>query len=162
MRYDQGTQHPRTITIATPYGQVLITDNGRTITFKLFSDLRQSEHNFYLFNYAQNIINQGVDRFNVDHIIIPTANSQVTLKRGKARLDMVYFREGKIYEVELKTAGHLGQDSTRTQLTELSTHCKNLILAVPDFLRDEAEQILSMLNLYHTIKVDTYPLTKEQ
>jgi len=153
---------PNTITIATPYGQILVSDQGRTITFKLFSDLRQSEHNFYLFNYAQDIINQGVDKFNVDHVSMPTANSQITLKRGKARLDMVYYRGAQIYEVELKTAGHLGYDSTRVQLTELSKHCRNLILAVPDYLRDEAEQILSMLNLYQTIKLDTYPLTKEQ
>lgn len=153
---------PHTITIATPYGQILVSDQGRTITFKLFSDLRQSEHNFYLFNYSQNIINQGVDKFNVDHIIVPGANSAITLKRGKAKLDMVYYRGVKIYEIELKTAGHLGHDSTRTQLTEMSRHCKNLILAVPDYLRDEAEQILTMLNLYQTIKVDTYPLTKEQ
>lgn len=152
---------PNVITVATPYGQILVSDQGRTITFKLFSDLRQSEHNFYLLRYAESKIHDGITRFNVDHIIMPQATRNITLARGKARVDFVYYTGNKIHEVELKTAGHLGEDSTRKQLVELTRHCTNLTLAVPDHLRDEAEQLLSLLNLHKSIHVDTYPLTSQ-
>jgi len=161
MRYNTQPTDPNTIQIATPYGQILVSDRGRSITFKLFSDLRQSEHNFYLLRYVEALMHDGITRFNVDHIIVPQATRNISLARGKARLDFVYYKGSKIYEVELKTAGHLGIDSTRRQLTELAPHCDNLTLAVPDHLRGEAEQLLNILNLPQRITVDTYPLTSQ-
>ncbi|GAH80141.1 unnamed protein product, partial [marine sediment metagenome] len=35
-------------TIATPYGSLTISNKGRRITFEIFDDIRQSEHNVAL------------------------------------------------------------------------------------------------------------------
>lgn len=161
MSKEFGPYHSQNITLATPYGEVIISEQGRSITYRLFSDLRHSEHNFYLFNYAQQIISSGVDRFNIDHLSLPNADKSIPLTRGKARLDMVYYRGMKIFEVELKTHTQLGVDHTRRQLIETTRYCKNLILVVPAYLRDEAEQLLQLLDLPAKIAIDTYPLVSE-
>jgi len=162
MNLDRQPGRQGDLSIATPYGEVIVRDEGREITFRLFRDLRQSEHSFYLYRYVEQVLYAGVDRFNVDHLNFPTADKSISLARGKSRLDLIYYRQGKIYEVELKSAKMLGIDQTRRQLQELSRYCSNLILAVPDYLRDDAEQLLALMNLPTRIIIDTYPIVKEQ
>jgi hypothetical protein len=148
--------------IATPYGVLTISNHGRTISFELFDDIRQSEHNIALHNYVQQLKRRGVTKFNNDHIAIPGANRSYSLARGKAKLDLVYYHHGKIHEVELKTSQQLGRDRVRRQLEELVKHCQNLILAVKRSDTEEAQTILGMIGLDTHVKVDTYEIYEEE
>jgi len=148
-------------TIATPYGTLTITNHGRSITFNIYDDIRQSEHNIALYNYVQQLKRTGVTKFNNDHIAIPGANPGYNLTRGKARLDLVYYHQGKIHEVELKTTQQIGTERTHMQLVELAKHSSNLILAVRRQDTEEARTILNIINLDHQVKVDSYEIYEE-
>jgi len=149
-------------TIATPYGSLTVSNNGRRITFEIFDDIRQSEHNVALYNYVQQLKRNGIAKFNNDHIIIAGANRTYNLVRGRARLDLVYYHQAKIYEVELKTTQQIGSDRTHKQLVELDKHCHNLILVVKRQDMEEARTILNMINLDTRVKVDTYEIYEEE
>lgn len=153
---------PEAFSLATPYGVLTISNRGRTISFELFDDIRQSEHNIALHNYVQQLKRKGITKFNNDHIAIPGANRTYSLTRGKARLDLVYYYQGKIHEVELKTSQQLGGDRTRKQLDELVKHCHNLTLVVKRANTEEAQTIINMIGLQTRIKVDSYEIYEEE
>lgn len=149
-------------TLATPYGTLTISNQGRRITFQIFDDIRQSEHNVALYNYVQQLKRNGITKFNNDHIAIPGANRSYNLIRGRARLDLVYYNQARIYEVELKTSQQIGSDRTHKQLVELDKHCHNLILVVKRQDMEEAKTILNMIHLATRVKVDTYEIYEEE
>jgi len=151
-----------TFSLATPYGVVTINNRGRTITFTLYDDIRHSEHNIALYNYIQQLNRKGITKFNNDHIAIPGANRTYNLVRGKARLDAVYYHQGKIHEVELKTPQQLGSERTHKQLVELAKYCSNLTLVVKREDQEEAATIVNMVGLATQIKVDTYEIYEEE
>ncbi|GAH81860.1 unnamed protein product, partial [marine sediment metagenome] len=148
--------------IATPYGVLTISNHGRRISFELFDDIRQSEHNIALHNYIQQLKRRGVTKFNNDHIAIPGANRSYSLVRGRAKLDAVYYRDGRIHELELKTTQQIGSERTHKQLLELAKHCHNLILVVRRGDQEEAATIVNMVGLATQIKVDTYEIYEEE
>lgn len=151
-----------TFSLATPYGIVSISNKGRTIAFTMYDDIRHSEHNIALYNYIQQLKRRGLASFNNDHIAIPGANRALNLYRGKARLDAVYYLDGHIHEVELKTPAQLGLERTHKQLVELVKHCSNLILVVKRGDQEEASTILNLLGLETRVKVDTYEIYEEE
>ncbi len=151
-----------TYTVSTPYGTVTISDGGRKVTFELYSDITQSRHNTALFTYLQQLIKGGVTQYNVDHISIAGADRRTSLTRGKAKLDLVYTKDGKTYECELKTSREIGLDRTAQQLQEFSRHCENLIVLVPRGCIEEMNTILNMINLSHQVSIQPYDsLNKE-
>jgi len=145
-----------TYTVSTPYGTVTISDGGRKVTFELYSDIRQSRHNTALFAYLQQLKKQGVTQWNTDHLNIHGRDRSLSLKRGKAKLDLVYVKRGKLYECELKTSREVGLDITAQQLRELAKHCENLIVLVPRGCIEEMATILHMINLDHQIAIQPY------
>ena len=145
-----------TYTISTPYGTVSISDGGRTVTFELYSDIRQSRHNQALFTYLQQLKKQGVTRYNLDHLNLAGRDRSLSLTRGKAKLDLVYIHSGKTYECELKTSREIGLDLTARQLEELVKHCEHLIVLVPRGCLEEMSTILHMINLDHQIAIQPY------
>jgi hypothetical protein len=151
-----------TYSLATPYGVVTISNRGRTVSFSLFEDIRQSEHHTALYNYVQQLKSRGITQFNNDHIPIAGANRGFILTRGKAKLDIVYFENGTIHEVELKTSKQIGAERAQLQLKEMSKYCTNLILAVKRADYEEALTILNIIGLADKIKVDTYDTYEEK
>jgi len=151
-----------TYTVSTPFGTVIISEGGRRITFELYSDIRQSRHNQALFIYIEQILNQGVTQFNTDHIHIAGTDRRLGLNRGKARLDLVYIKNGKTYECELKTSRELGLDLTAQQLREFAKHCERLVLLVPRGCIEEAHTILTIINLDHHISVEAYDSPQDE
>ncbi len=148
--------------IATPYGNLTIQDGGRRIIFQIYDDIRQSEHNIALYNYIQQLKRRGVYKFNNDHITIPGANRTYKLFRGHSRLDLVYYLQGQIHEVELKTPTQLGTERTHKQLEDLSKHCQNLILVVRRQDMEEARTILNLVKLDTIVKVDSYEIYQDE
>jgi len=151
-----------TFSLATPYGVITVNNRGRSITFTLYDDIRHSEHNIALYNYIQQLKRRGVTKFNNDHITIPGANRQLSLVRGRGKLDAVYYKDGHIHELELKTSQQLGTERTHKQLWELAKHCSNLILVVKREDQEEAFTILSIAGLDTRVKVDTYEIYEEE
>jgi len=142
--------------ISTPFGTVVISKGGRQITFSLYSDVRQSRHNVALFGYVQRLIKGGVTRFNADHIRVVGRDRTLALTRGKAKLDLVYYRNGKVYECELKTSREIGLDVTAIQLTELCRHVDDLTLLIPRGRLEEANTVCGLINLSHKITLEAY------
>ena len=148
--------------MSTPYGTVTISDGGRKVTFELYSDVRQSRHNTALFAYLQQLKKHGVTQYNTEHLNIPGRDRTLGLKRGKARLDLVYVHRGKTYECELKTHREVGLDITAQQLTELTKHCEHLVVLVPRGSMEEMATILYMINLDHRIAIQPYDATDDE
>ena len=145
-----------TYTVSTPYGTVTISDGGRKVTFELYSDIHQSRHNTALFGYLQQLKKQGVTQYNTSHLNLVGRDRTLSLKRGKAKLDLVYVQRGKTYECELKTNREIGLDITAQQLTELAKYCEHLIVLVPRGSMEEMSTILNMINLDHKVAIQPY------
>jgi len=143
-------------TVSTPYGTVSISDGGRTITFELYSDIHQSRHNTALFTYLQYLKKTGVTRYNASHLKLVGRDRSLSLARGKAKLDLVYEHQGRLYECELKTNREIGLDITAQQLTEFSKYCEHLIVLVPRGGTEEMKTVLTMINLDHRISIQPY------
>lgn len=150
-----------TYSLATPYGTVSVSNNGRSVTFELFDDVKQSVHSTSLFTYLQRLRQEGVTRYNVDHLNIAGRDRTLDLRRGKARLDLVYEHRGIIVECELKTRREIGLETTAQQLTELVKRCEHLQLLVPRGSMDEAATILNMLNLDSRVNIVPYDYVEE-
>ena len=147
--------------LATPYGTVSITEDGRRITFQLYEDVRSSIHHKALFSYYQTLNILGNTIINCDHLDLPGLDSSLDLRRGRARLDLVYMRHGKIHEVELKTHREIGLDVTANQLHELAKHCENLIVVVPRRDMIEMARVIDVIGLTGQITVDSYEMYDE-
>jgi hypothetical protein len=160
--FEQAYARTQSTQVSTPFGLVTIADNGRRVTFEIYDDIRQSIHHRALFSYYQQLTRRGITQINVDHLQLPGLDRRLNLKRGKARLDCCYIDRGKLHEVELKTHREIGLDTTREQLLELVKHCQDLILVVPRADIENATTVLSLIQLQHKVKVDTYELYDEE
>ncbi|MBA7538937.1 hypothetical protein ES705_31215 [subsurface metagenome] len=151
-----------TYTVSTPYGIVTISDGGRTVMFELYGDIRQSRHNTALFTYVQHLLKAGLSRFNTDHLKIPGRDKTLSLTRGKAKLDLAYIKNGKLYECELKTSREIGLDLTAIQLKEFVKYCEHLIVLVPRGCIEEMSTILHMINLDRQIAIQPYDSLEDE
>ncbi len=142
--------------VSTPFGTVTISQGGRRITYDLHPGIKQSRHNVALFSYVERLIKSGVTRLNTSHIRVRGRDKTLSLTRGKSRLDLVYHRNGKVYECELKTSREIGLDVTAIQLTELCRHVDDLTLLVPKGCLEEADTICKLINLRHKITIEAY------
>jgi hypothetical protein len=142
--------------ISTPFGTITLSNGGRSVQYELYSDIRQSTHNVALFKYVQTLMKQGVTRFNTDHIRIVGRDRSLSLTRGKAKLDLVYFKKDRFVECELKTSREIGLDVTHRQLVELCHHVDRLTLLVPRGRLEEATTIVGLIQLSHKITIVAY------
>ena len=147
---------PDAYTISTPYALVIITDHGRSVTFTIWDDVKESEHNAALFRYVEHLHHSGIDRINADHISLPYLRPDIPLVRGNRKLDVVYYVGPRIFECELKTRRELGLDVTARHLRDLVKSCENLIVLVPRDEFEEARIILEIIGLTGKIKIDTW------
>jgi len=148
--------------VSTPYGLVSIADSGRRITFQLWDDVRESMHDKALFSYYQILRRRGIAEINLDHLAIPGLNRRLPLKRGHAKLDLVYKHRGQLHEVELKTHREVGLDITARQIEELATHCESLTIVTPRRDTEDMHTILTMMGLDKLITLDTYELLEDE
>jgi hypothetical protein len=161
-RFDQAYDQARGYQVSTPYGLVTISDEGRRITFELYPDVRESIHHKALFSYVQQLRRRGVIQLNVDHLELSGLDRALSLKRGKAVIDLVYKHRGELHEVELKTHREVGLEVTARQLKELAAHCEHLTVVVPRRDMENMQQILAILHLDLNVKVDTYELLEDE
>jgi len=154
--FSQRRQPIDAYSVSTPYGVVTVSDGGRTVTYQLYPDVRQSKHNVALFAYVQELRKRGITRFNTDHLNLTGRDRTLALTRGKAKLDLVYEDKGRIYECELKTSREIGLDVTAQQLTEFAKQCEHLWLLVPQGCLEEAATIVNMINITPKISIIPY------
>lgn len=161
-KFEEAYRRAEGYQVSTPYGTVTITDDGRRVSFELYPDVRQSIHHKALFSYYQQLVRRGINQINIDHLDLHGLDKSINLKRGKARLDMVYIHRGKLHELELKTHREVGLDVTARQITELARHCENLTLVVPRRDMEDMHTILAMLGLDKQILIDSFELLEDE
>jgi hypothetical protein len=127
--------------INTEYVTVTVTEDGKHIEIDLADGLKISRHQNQLRAYVEKLFNSGITRMNADQLSLPYLDKSIKLVRGNNRLDLVYYRDGRIFECEFKTRRECGLDKTYHQIHDQVKHCQNFILLVPQseliFVEDE-------------------------
>lgn len=141
--------------ITTDYGVLRIFDGGRRIEYQLHDGVKSSLHHRHLMAYVNRLWDEGVDKINADHLSLDFFDRRINLNRGKRKLDLVYYRDGRIYECELKTSRECGLDKTYVQVKEQAFYCQNYILLVP---QQEREWVNDQLRIRRIkgVTVDQY------
>lgn len=117
--------------INTEYVTVTVTEDGREINIKLADGLKISRHQNQLRSYVEKLYKNGIKKINADQISLPYLQKSLNLTRGNRRLDLVYYKDGRIYECEFKTRRECGLDITYHQIEDMKKHCQNFILLIP-------------------------------
>lgn len=117
--------------ISTEYVTVTVTEDGKEINIKLSDGVKISRHQNQLRSYVEKLYSQGIKKINADQINLPYLNKSLKLTRGKRRLDLVYYKDGRIHECEFKTRRECGLNITYNQIGEMKKHCQNFILLIP-------------------------------
>jgi len=127
--------------INTEYVTVTVTEDGKHIEIDLADGLKISRHQNQLRAYVEKLFNSGITRMNADQLSLPYLDKSIKLVRGNNRLDLVYYRDGRIFECEFKTRRECGLDKTYHQIHDQVKHCQNFILLVPQseltYVQDE-------------------------
>lgn len=117
--------------INTEYVTVTVTEDGKHIEIDLADGLKISRHQNQLRAYVEKLFNSGITRMNADQLSLPYLDKSIKLVRGNNRLDLVYYRDGRIFECEFKTRRECGLDKTYHQIEDMKKHCTNFILLIP-------------------------------
>lgn len=117
--------------INTEYVTVTVSEDGKHIEIDLADDVKISRHQKQLKAYVDKLYNTGIKKINADQLSMPYLNKSLKLTRGKRRLDLVYYKDGRIHECEFKTRRECGLDITYHQIEDMKKHCKNFILLIP-------------------------------
>lgn len=141
--------------ISNQYYTIYIENKGRRVVIELKGGVKASEHHTQLQRYVEKLHQSGVENINADHISLPYLNRDISLYRGKRKLDCVYYKDGIIYECELKTPYEVGLTRTYEQLSDLLKHCQNLVLVTSQTAVENAKENLKLFKL-ENIKIDTY------
>lgn len=127
--------------INTEYVTVTVTEDGKEINIKLADGLKILRHQNQLRSYVDHLWKSGITKLNADQISLPYLDKKIKLTRGNNRLDLVYYKDGRIHECEFKTRRECGLDKTYHQISDQVKHCENFILLVPQseliFVTDE-------------------------
>lgn len=117
--------------INTEYVTVTVSEDGKHIEIDLADDVKISRHQKQLKAYVDKLYNTGIKKINADQLSMPYLNKSLKLTRGKRRLDLVYYKDGRIHECEFKTRRECGLDITYHQIEDMKKHCTNFILLIP-------------------------------
>lgn len=117
--------------ISTEYVTVTVAEDGKEINIKLADGVKISRHQNQLRSYVERLYESGVKRINADQITLPYLDKSLNLSRGNRRLDLVYYKNKRIYECEFKTRRECGLDITYNQIEDMKKHCTNFILLIP-------------------------------
>lgn len=143
------------MSVSTDYGVLRIFDGGRRIEYQLHDSVKASVHHRDLMGYVNRLWDDGVDKINADHLSMDFFDRRINLNRGKRKLDLVYYREGRMFECELKTSRECGLDKTYVQVKEQAMYCQRLILLVPQKDREWVNDQLRLRKI-DNVTVDHY------
>lgn len=141
--------------IETDFFVIIADPDGRGFNVRLQQHIKAAPHNQALIRYVKKLYDSGVERINADQISLDFLDRSLNLIRGNRRIDIVYIKNNRIVECELKTDYECGLDRTYKQLKEQQPHCENLTLLVPLNRVEDVRKILKLKKLYK-INVDTY------
>ena len=133
-----------------------ISDDNREIKIRLTGAAAKREHDKALYKVVNQIWEDGVDRINADHISLPFLDRSINLYRGDRRLDIVFYKGGRIYECEVKTAREIGEDRTYTQLRDMCQRCQNFKVYIPKEQEKHFIENLKLKGLSGVIRYDCY------
>lgn len=141
--------------LSNDYLKIHVGNHGRKVVIELNDSIKRSPHTQALSRYVKHLFNSGLDRINCDHVYFDFLDRSINLNRGDKRLDIVYFKNGQMYECELKGPREVGLERTYKQLETTTKHCKVVTLLVP---RDKLEFVKDNLlaRKINNVVVDTY------
>lgn len=141
--------------LTNDYLSIHVGSKGRKVVIELNDNIRKSPHTQALANYVKNLYNMGVEKINCDHVYFDFLDRSINLHRGDKRLDIVYFKNGRMYECELKGPREVGLERTYKQLETTTKHCDTVTLLVPRDKMEFVKQNLVMRDIKKVV-VDTY------
>lgn len=115
----------------TDYYTIYIKNGGRSFEVVLDPSIKKGFHHQALARVVELLHDEGVDSINADHLSYPWLDRRLDVRRGNRKLDIVYLRDGVLYECELKTHREVGIDRTWEQIKEQLKYCTNYFLYVP-------------------------------
>lgn len=118
-------------TIVTEFYTISVYDEGRHIEIDVADGVKIQRHHKQLRAYVEKLWQSGIKKLNADQISLPYLDKGINLVRGDRRLDLIYYKDGRIYECEFKTRRECGLEITFQQVAEQSKYCENFILLVP-------------------------------
>lgn len=141
--------------LTNDYLTVHIGNKGRKLVIEINENVKRNFHTKALANYVKHLYNMGVERINCDHIYFDFLDRTMNLARGDRKLDIIYVKDGRLYECELKGPREVGLDRTYKQLETTTKHCDVVTLLVP---RDKMEFVKENLEIrkLRNVVVDTY------
>jgi len=118
-------------TIVSDYFTISVYDDGKHVEIDLADGVKIQRHHKQLRAYVEKLWQSGIKKMNADQISLPYLDKGIGLVRGNRRLDLIYYKDGRIYECEFKTRRECGLDITYSQIQEQLKYCENFILLVP-------------------------------
>lgn len=117
--------------IVSEFVTITVTEEGKHIEIDVADGVKIVRHQKELRAYVEKLWQSGIKKINADQISLPYLDKSIGLRRGSNRLDLVYYKEGRIFECEFKTRRECGLERTYTQIADQVKHCENFILLVP-------------------------------
>lgn len=142
-------------TIVTEYFTISVFDDGKHIEIDLADGVKVLRHQKYLRAYVEKLYQSGIKKINADQIKLPYLDKSISLLRGNRRLDLVYYKNGRLMECEFKTKRECGLDITYNQIKEQKRHCQNFILLVPSSELIYVQDTIRLLKI-KGITIDNY------
>lgn len=133
--------------LETEYFTITLDGDGRGFHVRIADSIKSNPHHQALKRYFKKLVDSGITKYNVDHIGGKGRDRTLQLGRGNRRLDLVYMRDGILYECELKTPYECGLDRTWIQVREQAKHCDRLTLLVARSEITNVENIIKMVKI---------------
>ncbi len=139
----------------TPLVNIKVSADGRHLELDVNPNVKVGYHHEQLYRYVNWLHSNGAEPINADHISTDFLDRNIDLRRGKRRLDIVYFKGEKMYECEFKGPKEVGLNRTWEQIDEMARHCNMVTMLVPrdkmDFCKTQLEHLKNK-----NVVVDTY------
>lgn len=143
------------LNISSDYLIINMHEDGRGFSVRMQEGVSRSPHFIALQAYVQKIHESGVERINADHMTFDFLDRSLDLRRGKRKLDVVYLKDGKLYECELKTGREVGINRTWDQVKDQAKFCDTLTLLVPTDKIEWCKDMISSFQINNVV-VDSY------
>lgn len=139
--------------IKNDYVTVSVYEDGKHIEIDIADGVKVLRHQTHLKAYVEKLWQSGITKLNADQISLPYLDKSINLKRGDKRLDLVYYKNGRIHECEFKTHRECGLDITYSQVKGQKKYCENFILLVP------SEDLIYVQDMINTLRLHGVTVT---
>lgn len=143
------------IEIITPMRIFHISPDGREFHDHIHEGVKKSDHTNALVLFVQKLRDSGINKMNCDHVPFDFLDRGIDLRRGDRRLDVVYYKDGRMYECELKSPREVGLNRTWEQVKDMAKLCDTLTFVTATSQVEKAKEYINLFKLTNVV-VDVY------